>query len=134
GRRRQQRKRALIGWLGGLAVIALVVLLAAVGGDSHRDRKLVQVPYGETMSSSEYTAIDEGESEAEVLGRLDKTGRPEVATKDYVLVLFPHPDEDTACTYWEFEDELQIFAQLCFDRDSGELTSKRDANVHQGLE
>jgi hypothetical protein len=133
-RRRRQRRRALIGWIGGLAALGAVVLLAAVGGDSHHDRKLVQVPYGETMSSSEYAAIDEGESEAEVLGRLDKTGRPEAATKSYVLVLFPHPEEEMACTYWEFEDELQIFAQLCFDRDSGELVSKRDANVHQGLE
>ena len=132
--RRQQRTRAIIGWLGALVAIGLVVLLAAVGGGSHHDRKLVEVPYGETMTSSQYAAIDEGEDEGEVLGRLDKTGRPEEATKGYVLVLFPHPGEGTACTYWEFEDEPQIFAQLCFDRDSGELVSKRDANVHQGLE
>jgi hypothetical protein len=133
--RRQRRTRMLIGLLGALVAIGVVVLLAAGGGDgSDHERELVQVPYGETMSASEYAVIDEGESEAQVLDRLDKTGRPEAATKSYVLVLFPNPKAEDACTYWEFSDEPQIFAQLCFDRDSGELVSKRDANVHQGLE
>jgi hypothetical protein len=132
--RRQQRLRAAIGWGGALVAIGAAVLLIAAGGGSSQHRELVRVPYGETMSSSEYAAIGDGESEAQVLGRLDKSGRPESLTKDYVLVLFPHPQAELACSYWEFTDELQIFAQLCFDRDSGELVSKRDADVHQGIE
>jgi hypothetical protein len=131
--RRRQRRRAVIGWLGGLAVIALFVLGAVAGGDDHGHPGLVSVPYGDSMTSAQYDAIEEGEDQSDVLARLNETGRPESLTADYVLVLFPPAGEEVECSYWEFADEPQIFARLCFDRDDGDLVDKLDANVHAGL-
>jgi hypothetical protein len=132
--RRQQRRRAIVGWLGGLAAIALLVLLIALGGDEDHGGETISVPYGETMSSAQYDEIEAGESRADVLDRLDKTGRPESLTEGYVLVLFPPPADDVSCSYWEFSDEPEIFARLCFDRDDGDLASKLSHNVHRAGE
>jgi hypothetical protein len=129
--RRQQRRRALIAWAGALVVVGFLVVAIAVGGGEHHDRATaLDVHYGETMTSSQYEEIEEGESRDDVLGRLDKTGRPEDLTESYVLVLFPPPEKSDICTYWEFSDEPEIFARLCFDRSSGDLTSKLRDNVH----
>jgi hypothetical protein len=130
--RRQQRRRALIAWGGVAATVALVVLAAALGGDEQQPEPFT-VPYGETMTAAEYEAISEGEDQADVLGRLGKSGRPERLTESYVLVLFPPHSEDVACSYWQFSEAPQIFARLCFDRSDGELVEKLDANVHDGL-
>lgn len=131
--RRRQRRRAVIGWLGGVAVVALIVLAAVLGGEEER-REPVYVPPGETMTSDEYEAIAEGEGEAEVLERLGKSGRPESRTEDYVLILFPPAAEDVTCSYWEFSDEPQIFARLCFDGADGELVEKLARDVHEGFD
>lgn len=132
--RRQQRRRALIGAGGGLIVIALVVLSIVLSQNDHHQEQVrsFSVPYGETMTSAEYREIGKGEDEAEVLTRLDKTGRPESLTKNYVLVLFPAPAASASCTYWEFSDRPEIFARLCFDRSSGELVQKLMEDVRAG--
>jgi hypothetical protein len=129
--RRRQRRRALIGWIGGLGVIAVVVLVIVLagGGGSHEPRPF-KVPYGETMTSAQYAEIHDGEEAADVLeGLLDASGRPERFTKSYVLVLFPPREEGDACTYWEFSDAPQIFARLCFSESSGELMQKLKKSV-----
>jgi hypothetical protein len=130
--RRRQRNRALIGWLGGVVVIALIVVASVAGAGSDKHEERVEVPYGETMTSAQYAAIEEGEDENDVLEALDASGRPESQTKEYVLVLFPPHEDGAECTYWEFSDELQIFARLCFE--DGELTQKLSENVHSGIE
>lgn len=132
--RRQQWRRAAIGWGSALVVITFIALSAVFGGDEQKPTEPLDVPYGETMTSAEYEALDEGDSLDEVLGRLGKSGRPEGLTEDYVLVLFPPRSEDVVCSYWEFSDELEIFARLCFDRSDGDLVEKLDRNVHEGIE
>lgn len=134
GHRRQQRRRALIGWGGALATIALVVLAAVFGGEERQRRERVLVPYGELMTSAEFEEIGEDEEEAEVLQRLGKSGRPEDLTEDYVLILFPPHAEDVTCSYWEFSDEPRIFARLCFERSDGRLVEKLARDVHEGVE
>jgi hypothetical protein len=134
GYRRGQRRRALIGVLGGIAAIVAVVVLIAAGGsgsDSGPVRpKPFKVPYGEMMTSAQYDQIEEGEQAADVLeGILDATGRPESLTKPYVLVLFPRAEPGLACTYWEFSDKPQIFARLCFSPQTGELVQKLKNSV-----
>ncbi len=134
--RRSQRRRALIGWGSALVAIALVVLGIVLGSDGisvdikAEHERIARIPYGETMTSAQYEAIEAGEGEADVLEALNATGRPEVRTEPYVLVLFPPASESEFCTYWEFSDEPEVFARLCFDHSSGELTSKLDGNVH----
>jgi len=127
--RRRQRRRALIGWFGGfLAVVAFLVLVVLPGGD-HHDRRTIKVPYGDVMTSRDYDEIHLGEEDVVVLERLVETGRPEKLTKEFVLVLFPPVPEDAYCVYWEFSDEPQIFARLCFATDDGELVDKRKHSV-----
>jgi hypothetical protein len=129
GYRRRQRRRALIGWIGGfLAVVAFFVFAAAFGHDDHQ-RRMVKVPYGDVMTSHDFEEIHLGEEDVVVLERLAETGRPEELTKKYVLALFPPVPEDTYCVYWEFSDEPEIFARLCFSTDDGELVDKRKRNV-----
>jgi hypothetical protein len=132
--RRRQRRRALIGWIGGLgAVIAVVLVVVLAGGGSDGPRAF-KVRYGETMTAAQYAEIDEGEEAADVLGEfLGAGGRPERFTKGYVLVLFPPREEGDFCTYWEFSDQPQIFARLCFSESTGELVQKLKNSVLQPL-
>jgi hypothetical protein len=128
--RSRQRRRAWIGWLGGfLAIAAFVVLLVLAGGSDHGERRELKVPYGDVMTSRDFGEIHLGEEDAVVLERLVATGRPEKLTKTFVLVLFPPVPEGAYCTYWEFSDEPQIFARLCFATEGGELVDKRSHSV-----
>jgi hypothetical protein len=127
--RRRQRQRALIGWIGGFLVLAVAVLLVALGGGDHHERRTIKVQYGDVMTARDFGEIHLGEEDVVVLERLAETGRPEKFTKEYVLVLFPPVPDGAYCVYWEFSDEPQIFARLCFDRDDGELVDKRKHSV-----
>jgi hypothetical protein len=128
--RRRQRRRALIGWIGGVGVIAAVVLVIVLGGGGSHGPRPFKVAYGETMTAKDYTEIHEGEEAADVLGEfLGETGRPETLTKEYVLALFPPAEAGLACTYWEFSDQPRIFARLCFDPNTGELVQKLKNSV-----
>jgi hypothetical protein len=130
GYRRRQRRRALIGWLGGLLAIAAFVLLIVVGSGGDQERRpTLKVPYGDVMTARDYGEIHLGEEDVVVLERLVETGRPEKLTKEFVLVLFPPPPDDAYCVYWEFSDEPQIFARTCFATDGGELVEKRKHSV-----
>jgi hypothetical protein len=128
--RSRQRRRACIGWLGGFfAIVAFVVLLVVGGGSDHPERRQLKVPYGEVMTARDFGEIHLGEEDVVVLERLVATGRPEKLTEKFVLALFPPLPEDAYCTYWEFSDEPQIFARLCFATDGGELVDKRRHSV-----
>jgi hypothetical protein len=127
--RGRQRRRALIGWIVGFAVVGAVFGLVAVGGGDHHQRRTIKVQYGDVMTARDFGEIHLGEEDVVVLERLAETGRPEKFTKEYVLVLFPPVPDGAYCVYWEFSDEPQIFARLCFDRDDGELVDKRKHSV-----
>lgn len=129
GYRRRQRRRALIGWIVGFTVIAAIFGLGGVFGGDHHERRTIKVPYGDVMTSRDFDEVHLGEEDVVVLERLAETGRPEELTKKFVLALFPPVPEDTYCVYWEFSDEPQIFARLCFSTDDGELVEKRRHSV-----
>lgn len=129
GYRRRQRRRALIGWVGGFVVIVAFFVLVAVFGHDDRERRIIHVPYGDVMTSRDFAEIRLGEEDVVVLERLAETGRPEELTKKFVLVLFPPAPEDTYCVYWELSDEPDVFARLCFSTDDGELIDKRRHSV-----
>ncbi len=127
--RRRQRRRALIGWIGGFLAIAAVVVLVVVGGSEHHERRLIHVPYGDVMTSHDFDEVHLGEEDVVVLERLAETGRPEELTKKFVLVLFPPVPEDAYCLYWEFSDQPDMFARLCFEKDGGEMVEKQSHSV-----
>jgi hypothetical protein len=129
GHRRRQRRRALIGWIGGFLVLAGFVVSISIGGGEHHERRLIKVPYGDVMTSRDFDEVHLGEEDVVVLERLAETGRPEELTKKFVLVLFPPVPEGAYCVYWEFSDEPDMFARLCFKKDDGELIEKRSHSV-----
>jgi hypothetical protein len=129
GYRRRQRRRALIGWIGGFLSVVIFVVLVTVSAHNDHERRIIKVPYGDVMTSHDFQEVHLGEEDVVVLERLAATGRPEELTKKYVLALFPPAPEDTYCVYWEFSDEPEIFARLCFSTADGELVDKRKHNV-----
>jgi hypothetical protein len=129
GYRRRRRRRALIGWFGGFPAIVAFFVLVAVLGDDHHERRIVKVPYGDVMTSHDFEEVHLGEEDVVVLERLAESGRPENLTKEFVLVIFPPVPEGAYCVYWEFSDEQQIFARLCFSTDNGEMVDKRKHSV-----
>jgi hypothetical protein len=129
GYRRRRRRRALTGWFGGSLAIVAFLVLVGLASDDHHERRPLKVPYGDVMTSRDYDEIHLGEEDVVVLERLVETGRPEKLTKEFVLVLFPPVPEDAYCVYWEFSDEPQIFARLCFATDDGEPVEKRKHSV-----
>jgi hypothetical protein len=130
--RRHQRRRAAIGWAGAVLTAAALVLFVALRGNDVQ-RKHFKVQYGELMTLADFAEIHAGEEDAIVLERLDESGRPERFTEPYVLVLFPPREEGVYCTYWEFSDQPQVFARLCFSSSNGELTQKLKNNVFNPL-
>jgi hypothetical protein len=53
--RGSQRRRALIGWIGGFVIIAVVFGLAGVFGGDHHERREIKVPYGDVMTSRDFS-------------------------------------------------------------------------------
>ena len=115
-----------------LVVVLIALLVFLPGGESHH-RHSFKVPYGEEMTSHDFTEVHLGEEDAVVLERLAESGRPERLVEPYVLVLFPPRQEGTYCTYFEFSDDPKIFARLCFSTSSGELVEKRKHDVFKPL-
>jgi hypothetical protein len=131
--RRRQRRRAAIAWGCAVAAVAAAFVLFVALRNTDVKRTHFKVPYGEQMTAADFGEINTGEEDAIVLERLDESGRPERLTEPYVLRLFPPPEEDVYCTYWEFSDRPQIFARLCFSKSNGELTQKLKNNVFNPL-
>lgn len=132
--RRQLRRRALIGWLGGGAVFALLVLAVALGGAEKR-YEVTTIPahsagfFDYHMSSAQFEALHTGETEEEVLAALGKVGLPEGETKIVFIRLFPPHDESLVCSYWEISDAPFEIARLCFSRPGGILRQKLERDV-----
>lgn len=132
--RRQQRRRALIGWLGGGVLFALLVLATILGGDAKREEVLT-IPvhsagfFDYHMTSNQYDRLEPGESVGEVLGALGKIGLPESETRIVFIRLFPPHDEALVCSYWQISDAADTIARLCFSRAEGALRQKLERDL-----
>src|ERR1700709_200142 len=103
--RGRQRRRALIGWIVGFAVVGAVFGLVAVGGGgAHHERRTIKVQYGDVMTARDFGEIHLGEEDVVVLEGLAGPGRRKKFTKESVLVLFPPVPDGAYCVYWEFSD------------------------------
>ncbi len=120
--RRQQRRRAIIGWTTAAFAVALIVLGAVFGDNEHEDEFRFVSP-GYAMSADQYAGLETGLDEGEFLDRLGQAGLTESETSERYVALFPPHEGDVTCSYWEISDRLGQVARICFD-DDGELVQK----------
>jgi hypothetical protein len=137
--RRQQLRRALIGWIGGGAVLALFVLGAALGGRDHQDEPATIPAHSADlldyhMTAGQFDSLKTGMSENDVVGQLGKIGLPEGETRLIFIELFPPHDGSLVCSYWQISDELATIARLCFSREGSALEQKLERDLSGGLE
>src|SRR5262245_26799591 len=103
--RRRQLRRALIGWIGGFAIIALIVAAAIAGGDDREEVVTIPAHSGGFldyhMTTAEYEGLHEGEPQSAILNQLGRVGLPESQTPIPILQLFPNHDIDVICSYWQ---------------------------------
>jgi hypothetical protein len=136
--RRQQRRRALIGWIGGILVIALFVVGALVGGDDNNDLEAIPAQsaslFDYHMSSDEFENLHTGETQRDVLDELGKFGLPESETPVEIVALFPRHDDSVLCSYWEISDVADSAARLCFSRPEGILRQKLERDTSRLFE
>jgi hypothetical protein len=132
--RRQQRRRALIGWLVGGLLLALFVLAAILGGDEEKHQPGPQPLHSAGffdyhMTSGQYAGLHTGEKESAVLIRLGKVGLPESETDIVFVQLFPPHDESVECSYWAIIDAFATVARLCFSSPEGVLLQKLERDL-----
>ena len=135
--RRQQLRRALIGWLGGVCVLALFVVAAIAGGDEEGDEtSSVPAHVGGLfdMTSEQFDRLHTGETEDAVLGELGKSGSPEGQTPIEIISLFPTHDDSVSCSYWLISDRDDTAARLCFSRPGGILRQKLERDLSEVTE
>lgn len=126
--RRRQRRRAAIGWTALIAVVVLVAVGIALGGDGgdgsgHQTADLGVLPVSAEMTANDYESIREGEEEATIVGRLG-SGFGEDQVEAELLALFPAQPENSHCTFWTLSDAPEHLVRLCFDDDRGVLLQK----------
>jgi hypothetical protein len=137
--RRQQLRRALIGWIGGGAILALFVVAGILGGDEEQEETGV-IPahsaglFDYHMSSDQFDRLHTGESEKTVLAELGKVGLPESETKIVFIRIFPPHDESIVCSYWQISDAAYTVARLCFSREEGVLRQKLERDLSGAFE
>jgi hypothetical protein len=134
--RRRQRRRAIIAWSFAGIVIAGVALAAIFGGTDD-GTSTSSTPslhlFSSEMTSEQYEAIHEGESESKVLLRLQSVGLQEDEVESTELPgLFPVRPAHSTCSYWTLSDAPGHLARLCFSDPEGVLLQK--AVVASGAE
>jgi hypothetical protein len=136
--RRRQLRRALIGWIGGFALLALFVLAVVLGGDEKDEIITVPAHSGGFldyhMTSSEFEGLHEGQEESAVLRDLGRVGLPESQTPIPIISLFPTHAESVVCSYWQITDVAETAARLCFSTPAGILRQKLERELEGGIE
>jgi hypothetical protein len=130
--RRTQRRRAWIGWVGGLLVVALFVAAGIAGGGGSRHHGGSEGVFGYHLTSHQYAHLKLGEEESTVVDRLGKVGLPENLTEPDYIGLFPPHEEDVSCSYWEISDAAATVVRLCFSSPAAVLVQKLERNVSGG--
>jgi hypothetical protein len=120
--RRQQRRRAVIGWVTAVAAVALIVLGAILGSGERRETFAILAP-GYAMTSAQFEELEEGLGEEDFRDRLGQAGLSEDEVKGRYVALFPPHEAGVTCTYWKISDRLGRVARVCFDED-GKLVQK----------
>ena len=131
--RRQQLRRALIGWIGGAGLLALVIAAGILGGDDKDDSEPLPAHsaslFDYHLSSEEFDSLRTGETEPAVLAKLGKVGLAESQTPIEIVALFPRHGDSVLCSYWQISDAAETAARLCFSRPAGILRQKLERDL-----
>jgi hypothetical protein len=126
--RRRQRRRAIIAWsVAGLAIAAIasaVIFGGTEGSTTVTGGQPFQL-FSSEMTSEQYEAIHQGESESKVLLRLQSAGLQEDQVESSELPgLFPARPQHSTCSYWTLSDAPGHLVRLCFSDPQGVLLQK----------
>jgi hypothetical protein len=126
--RRPQRRRAIIAWSSVGLVVVLVGLVSIFGGsDGHQSTTVGRSfqLFSSEMTSEQFEAIHEGESESQVLLALQSVGLQEDQVESAELSsLFPTRPQHSTCSYWTLSDAPGHLVRLCFSDPEGVLLQK----------
>jgi hypothetical protein len=126
--RRRQRRRAIIAWASVGLVVAVVGLVAICGGSESHQTTTGGRPFqlfSSEMTSEQFEAIHQGESESKVLLRLQSVGLQEDQVESSELPsLFPGRPRHSTCSYWTLSDAPGHLVRLCFSDPEGVLLEK----------
>jgi hypothetical protein len=128
--RRQQRRRAIVGWGFGVLIVAGTIAAGVFGGNGESGGD------GATPSPTSFTAYDmtqhqydglaHGLEEQVFVDRLQKVGLPENLTPAHYVNLFPPHAEDVQCSYWKISDVPEHIARICFSSPGAQLVQKSE--------
>jgi hypothetical protein len=127
--RRQQRRRAAIGWTSAVIVIGLIVAAAIFGKDETKNESERPNPFGYSMTAKQYASLRPGLEEELFVNRLEQTGLPENLTKGRYVRLFPSHGDNVTCSYWEISGRAGVLARVCFSSPKGLLVQKLERNA-----
>jgi hypothetical protein len=126
--RRRQRRRAIIAWSVAGLVIAAIGLGIAFGGTESDQSTTVDSSiqlFSSAMTAEQFEAIHKGESESQVLLRLQSVGLQESQVESSQLPsLFPVRPQHSTCSYWTLSDAPGHLVRLCFSDPEGVLLQK----------
>jgi hypothetical protein len=122
--RRQQRRRAVIGWGAGVIAIALFVAAGIFGDDESGTGVRHPNPFGYSMTAKQYAGLRPGLEENLFVNRLEQTGLPENLTQERYVRLFPSHGDNVICSYWEIAGQEGVVARVCFSSPQGRLVQK----------
>ena len=126
--RRRQRRRAIIAWSSvGLLIVAIALGAIFGGSDGHQSTNAGRPfqLFSSEMTSEQFEAIHEGESESQVLLALQSVGLQEDQVESSELPgLFPARPRHSTCSYWTLSDAPGHLVRLCFSDPEGVLVQK----------
>lgn len=126
--RRRQRRRAIIAWSVACLVIVGGALAAIIGGSGAQKTETPGRPlqlFSTAMTAQQFEGIHKGESESQVLLRLQSVGLQEDQVESSELPsLFPTRPEHSTCSYWTLSDAPGHLVRLCFSDPEGVLLEK----------
>lgn len=109
--------------------MGLVVVGAIAGGGEDHGAPERSGPFGYTMSTEQYAALQPGLDESVFVNRLEQAGLPENLTKERYVRLFPPHGDDITCSYWEIAGNRAFVARVCFSSPEGRLVQKLERSV-----
>jgi hypothetical protein len=126
GYRRQQRRRAVIGWGFGVLIVAGTIAAGVFGGSGEGHSSAPSDFTAYDMTQSQYEGLEDGLEQQAFVNRLQKVGLPENLAPAHYVALFPPVEEGVECSFWKISDIPEHIARVCFSDPQGKLVEKEE--------